>query len=233
MRLASFDIDGTLTQTSDVDNECFLTATSSALGVSEEVVDWTEAPHVTDSGILAWLFERHHGRAPTADEVLLAKVELVRLLELRLADDRTRFSPIAGAPEVFEMLIASGWALAMATGCWGASAKLKLGAAKIPAGRIPLICSDEAPMRVTLLERAIAEATAGSPAALERVVSVGDGLWDVRAAISVGIPFVGIGTGVQADRLKAAGATDVLPDLTDHAALRWALEHAGVPMLAT
>jgi phosphoglycolate phosphatase-like HAD superfamily hydrolase len=29
----------------------------------------------------------------------------------------------------------------------------------------------------------------------ERVVYVGDGLWDVRACVRLGLPFVGIGAG--------------------------------------
>lgn len=227
LRLAIFDFDGTLTQTSDVDNECFRTATARALGVPEDAIDWTEAPHVTDSGILAWLFEHHHGRTPTPREAQLAQTEFMKLLELRLSGDTTRFSPIPGAPEVFDRLTATGWTLAMATGCWTPSARLKLAAAGIPAGSIPLICSDDAPMRATLLERAIA--SAGNPGLLERVVSVGDGLWDVKAAVHVAIPFVGIGAGAQADRLRAAGATHVLPDLSDHPALCRALEQAGVP----
>jgi phosphoglycolate phosphatase-like HAD superfamily hydrolase len=46
-------------------------------------------------------------------------------------------------------------------------------------------------------------------------VYVGDGVWDVRACRSVGIPFIGIGTGSRATRLSAEGAVCVFADFSD------------------
>ena len=46
-------------------------------------------------------------------------------------------------------------------------------------------------------------------------VYVGDGVWDVRACGSVGIPFIGIATDGRAARLSAEGAICVLPDFND------------------
>jgi FMN phosphatase YigB (HAD superfamily) len=46
-------------------------------------------------------------------------------------------------------------------------------------------------------------------------VYVGDGVWDARACRSVGIPFIGIGTGSRATRLSAEGAVCVFPDFND------------------
>ena len=48
-----------------------------------------------------------------------------------------------------------------------------------------------------------------------RTVYVGDGVWDARACLSVGIPFIGIGTGSRATRLSAEGAVRVFPDFSD------------------
>jgi len=229
LRLAIFDIDGTLTQTNHVDTECFLVAMARALDLPTGHVDWTDAPHVTDAGILEWLFDRHWNRAPTSDEVLAAKTELLSLLKRELAADPSRFDPVPGAREIFGRLTGAGWTLAMATGCWGVSAQLKLTAAKIHHAGMPLICSDDAPMRTTLLSRAIDQAADRCAAPFERIVSVGDALWDVAAAVGLGIPFVGIAVGEQAARLREAGATNVLPDLSDPLALGRALEQAGVP----
>jgi phosphoglycolate phosphatase-like HAD superfamily hydrolase len=44
---------------------------------------------------------------------------------------------------------------------------------------------------------------------------VGDGVWDARACRTVGIPFIGIGTGSRATRLSAEGAICVFPDFSD------------------
>jgi phosphoglycolate phosphatase-like HAD superfamily hydrolase len=46
-------------------------------------------------------------------------------------------------------------------------------------------------------------------------VYVGDGVWDARACRSVGVPFIGIGTGSRATRLSAEGAVCVFPDFSD------------------
>ena len=61
-----------------------------------------------------------------------------------------------------------------------------------------------------------------------RVGSVGDGVWDVQAARQLGWPFLGIGSGARAEKLRAAGATLVLPDLTDTASPAAALDTATV-----
>jgi phosphoglycolate phosphatase-like HAD superfamily hydrolase len=46
-------------------------------------------------------------------------------------------------------------------------------------------------------------------------VYVGDGVWDARACRSVGIPFIGIGTGSRVTRLSAEGAVCVFSDFSD------------------
>ena len=51
MRLAVFDLDGTLTRTTGVDDECFVRAMSEELGVGGFCTDWAEYPHSTDQGL--------------------------------------------------------------------------------------------------------------------------------------------------------------------------------------
>ena len=63
----------------------------------------------------------------------------------------------------------------------------------------------------------------------DRVVSIGDGVWDVRTAIELDVPFVGIGTGSRADQLRLAGAGIVLPDYSDLDAFMTALETRVIP----
>jgi hypothetical protein len=58
-QLAIFDIDGTLTATNAVDDECYARAVAEMLGVAPEAIDWSGTPHVTDSGIA-----RYHVDAP-------------------------------------------------------------------------------------------------------------------------------------------------------------------------
>ena len=60
----------------------------------------------------------------------------------------------------------------------------------------------------------------------ERIVCVGDGVWDVHTATSLGLTCIGIGTGGRAERLGTAGASRVFPDFTNLEAVLNALEEA-------
>jgi hypothetical protein len=106
--------------------------------------------------------------------------------------------------------------VAFATGGWGASASLKLASAGLVVDDLPWANGDDALDRVDILRTAIARA--GQKYgwnAFERVVYVGDGVWDVRAAKALGIGFLGVAIGDQAGRLVGEGASCVLPDFSD------------------
>lgn len=231
-RLAILDIDGTLTDTIEVDDECFRRAMALALGVPENVIDWADAPHITDTGICYWLFERYREQQPSSLEVAAAKAEFLRLLESEAGTRPHRFTPVAGGRDVLSHLAQDGWSIALATGAWGASARIKLATAGIAAGPIPLVCSDDAPSRLELLRLAIDRAGATSSRGFEHVVSIGDGLWDLHAAAAADIAFVGIGTGSRAALLRDHGASVVLNDWMDVKAVSAALEQATVPRRA-
>ena len=222
--LAVFDIDGTLTQTNDVDNECYLRAIRDVLGI-DITPDWTDAPHVTDAALTSWICERYGGRSIRDDESSAVLARLLLYLEVALRDQPHRFSPIPGAPDVFSRLSQHGWESVMATGAWSASAHLKLRAIGLDPERTPHATSSDAHTRVEILEIAVGRAAPRHT----RIVSIGDGTWDVETARRLGWPFIGIGTGTRASRLKAAGATLVLPDLAETGTLVQALEAAKVP----
>ena len=79
-RLAIFDIDGTLTDTNGVDDDCYRTTIAEALGVTADAVDWSGAAHVTDSEIFRWLCDAHRRREPSADEMARARSQFVERL---------------------------------------------------------------------------------------------------------------------------------------------------------
>jgi hypothetical protein len=54
-RLAIFDIDGTLTDTNGVDDDCYRAAVAGALRIDPGSYDWTKAAHITDAGIFQWV----------------------------------------------------------------------------------------------------------------------------------------------------------------------------------
>jgi phosphoglycolate phosphatase-like HAD superfamily hydrolase len=229
VRLAILDIDGTLTDTNAVDDECFRQAIAGTLGIPWTAVDWAGSPHITDAGICDWLFAQHLGEPPAEQQLAVVKREFVRLLEDAARTRPERFRPIPGATELLSHLASSGWSVALATGAWDASARVKLKAAGIAPAAVPLISSDDASTRAELVRLAILRATASAGIGFDYVVSAGDGLWDLEAAVAVGVGFVGIGSGPKAARLYQHGAGTVLPDWRDLEAAGTALARATVP----
>jgi phosphoglycolate phosphatase-like HAD superfamily hydrolase len=232
-RLAIFDIDGTLTSTNDVDVECFLLAVADMLAVEVSALDWTGAPHVTDASIASWLSTTHRG-ADLSDCELR---ELVCRFVDRLSDSATRspsrFAPVTGAVGLLGAVRAAGWDTALATGGWEASARLKLELAGLAESEIVLVSASDAPSREEIVLLAVDRAAALRGVSYERVVSVGDGTWDLRTAEALGLPFVGVGSGRHAKALRTLGAATVIEDFTDRAAVLRALETTTVPQAPT
>jgi hypothetical protein len=97
-RLAIFDIDGTLTATNAVDDECYFQAAAEVYGPGAATVDWSGAPHVTDSAIAHWLSQVHRGRPPSPADLAAHRTRFLQRLRAELAVRPDRFGPVAGAP---------------------------------------------------------------------------------------------------------------------------------------
>ena len=225
--LIVFDVDGTLCDTSSVDEECFLCACAHWLGEDVRQLPWTDAPHITDQGILEWLSLELLGRRPIAAEALAVKKRFVMLLKDTCARCPERFRAIPGAHGLFRSPELGQREILAATGGWRESALVKLKAAGLPT-EILAASSNDTPDRVQLFRLAATRASEQS-GYRRRVVLVGDGTWDVRVARELGWAFVGVGAGDAADRLRAAGAQEVVPDFTDLTVFSLALRRSAIP----
>ncbi len=204
--LLVFDVDGTLTRTMAIDGRCYAQALAEHLGAPVES-EWSRYRLVTDPGIAAEAFERRHGRAPRAEEMAAIRSRFLSLL--RATEDPVREVPGAAAL-LRELHGRAGIVTAIATGAWSDSALWKLRRAGIPVDGLAIATGDDAPSREEILRIAMRRA---GPFA--RATYVGDGPWDVQASRATGVGFVGVACDGGAGRLKAAGASTVLPDLRD------------------
>jgi phosphoglycolate phosphatase-like HAD superfamily hydrolase len=208
-----FDIDGTLTQSMQMDDICFVRALAEVWDFHDVDTDWSKYKNVTDAGLLHELHETRTGRPPTTSELHAFRAHFLALLAELI--EKNPVTPITGAPAMLAHLAAqTPYGVSLATGAWGASASLKMRSAGMRFEDHPAASSDDAPDRVTIMQISRQRA-AQRFGPREQVVYVGDGLWDARACHALGWPFLGIGTGERAARLQAAGAFTVLPDYSD------------------
>jgi phosphoglycolate phosphatase-like HAD superfamily hydrolase len=216
-----FDIDGTLTLSNEVDARCYGRAMFEFLGCTIDE-EWSHYAHVTDSGIASELFGRHQRRL---EELPAVQKRFVSLLAESLAADPDMGRQIGDAGNFLQRLRATpGASVGLATGGWAESACLKLRHAGVNAAGLAFASADDAESRTEIMllcrDRAAGLANVDSFAT---VTYVGDGLWDAQAAIALGWRFIGIGAGVQAERLRACGAGHVFEDFSDHQAVLYAL----------
>ncbi|HEY1172313.1 MAG TPA: HAD family hydrolase [Verrucomicrobiae bacterium] len=219
-----FDIDGTLTHSVQADDICFIRALAEVWNFHDVDTDWSKYKHVTDAGLLHELHETRTGRTPAKDELHAFRDHFLALLGQMLAENP--MVPIAGAPAMLKHLTGeTAYGVSLATGAWGASASLKMRSAGMRFEDHPAASSDDAPDRVTIMQISRQRA-AERFGAREKVIYIGDGVWDARACKALNWPFIGIGSGERAVRLRAEGALAVLPDFSDLKCFLKALDDA-------
>jgi phosphoglycolate phosphatase-like HAD superfamily hydrolase len=229
-KLAVFDVDGTLLDNMECEDACYSAALRETLGLSWVDTDWSGYEHVSDAAIAVEAFRREFGAEPTAEQLDATISRFVRLLGDAHRADPGAIVPVPGARELLESLESRGWAVALATGAWRRAAELKLSGGGVRYADLPLATSEDGPARTQIVTTARSRAERRHVVErFERVVCIGDGVWDVWAARDLELPFVGVGTGARAERLAAAGARVIVADFVDIDATVAAFETAPSP----
>lgn len=216
MRLAVFDIDGTLTLGGGLGTDCFFTAFEEVFGVRDVDRSLAGYEHSTDCGIGREAATRVLGRSPTTSEMATFKNAYLTLLQREIGRAVPAYRPVPGAERVLDRLEdgSRAWRVAIATGNWRRAALLKLASAGVSQPGAAA-CSEDGDSRAGVLAAAVRRAAElTGVAAFERVVYVGDQPWDLEAARIVGTGFVGIGSDERGSRLRARGA-EVVPGYED------------------
>lgn len=179
-----FDIDGTLLRSVAPHQTAFLGALRDC-GLAEIDSAWGGYTHHTDSWIFREVFRHNTGRLPDAAET----AEFADRLCARFVagTEREGVAQIPGAAAFLRTLAGSDdYAVAYATGGMREVTAVKL--APFEVGGPVATASDH-----TFREHVVREAVHRAGTGFDRVVAVGDGPWDVRAAVATGSQFIGIG----------------------------------------
>lgn len=205
------DLDGTLMPSHEVDNRCYWQAVSQVLGRTTGTLELGGFAVVTDNGILDEWCRGELGRPPGVEETRAVRERFLALIEAAAASEPDSFRPLPGLRRWLQTGLARGRGIAVATGGWGHTARYKLQAAGLADLPMPLASADDAPHRVGIMQAALASLQAAGRGGGQPVY-IGDGPWDVAAASELGWAFIGIASGRRAAALRAAGASQVLPD---------------------
>lgn len=208
-----FDIDGTLLLTGGAGTVALETVFSTHYGITGAMRGVSPGGK-TDALIIAEMFERGLGRAPTQEEVArVIEAYLPLLREAVAVSAAYRLMP--AVHEALDFLAAdSGVCLALATGNVRAAAQIKLDRAglwhRFVVGGFGCDSADRAVLVARAIERA-AEHT-GLARDRDEIVVVGDTPRDVHAARACGVRVLAVATGSASREELAAEQPDAVFD---------------------
>lgn len=205
-----FDIDGTLIHSHEDEVACFELAINTVLGISGIDKNLHSYPHVSDSGILKECIHRALNRYPSAEEI--EAVESAYLAHFKERLSQNPIQPIDGAASLIEILQSrQDVALAVATGSHQRAAKLKLSNVAPSLCDAPMGTSTDSHIRTIIMETALnAAKRVYQLEQFDRIIYIGDGLWDIEAVKQLQWGFIGIASQHSRHTLQSFGAKCVI-----------------------
>ena len=213
-----FDVDGTLTQSIEMDAECYISALKNSFFIIHIDSDWSKYKNITDSGIFSEIFEQNFHRKPDLEDFDLMKSNLIKNLKNAIESSRSCCSEISGAVSAFNRLKNDkNYALSFATGCWQESAEIKLKSAGFDFFEIPFASAADSMERERIMRISLNRAKRKYKVQnFDSLTYIGDGAWDVIASRNLGFNFIGIASDSNKQNLVDAGAKFVIPDFKNY-----------------
>jgi len=229
-KLVIFDIDGTLTNSNKVDATCYVRSLKEEFRIEDIDESWETYKNVTDSGVLEEIFEKAFSRSPTESEIRRHIKRFIELLEEYCKKDSASCEEIPGARDIINLLRNHPeWKIGIATGAWRESALFKLKSAGIDIKGLPFATGSDSKSREDMLEKCIdAAKICYGMDEFEKIVSVGDGVWDLRTAANMKLPFIGIN---KPEKFRHLAECKVLRNYSDASTFMKYLEEATAPVM--
>ncbi len=217
MKFIIFDIDGTLTNTKNVEDRCFKKAFQEVFRINIDNQNWAELANVTDWGITEEIVNREENRFPEQKEYDLFISLFTELLREEMKKDQSQFSEIPGAATFFHLLLNKPeYRLGIATGSWEKSALIKLHAIGIDQAKVTFSNSDYFKSREEIVSDVIDRMKdSNDTKELTSIVYFGDGVWDYKTCKNLNISFIGVDF-EEDKKLARLGATRVIKDYENY-----------------
>ncbi|NHA02888.1 HAD family hydrolase [Mucilaginibacter sp. HC2] len=226
MKYIIFDIDGTLTDTTEVDDRCFTRALEDVFGFKGFETNYGHYVNTTDSGIIDQLFQEQHQRTYTEAERERFISHFCNLLKAAYTQEKHCMKEIPKAAQIFHTLCGQeGVSIGLATGGWRESALFKLRCAGINLeGCVAASFAQDAKARRDIISNTIRQMNEqhNIEVPMTDIVYVGDGRWDYEATKQLGIRFIGI------NNKKLAEISDIVK-LDDYDEIHQHLWNQAVP----
>jgi phosphoglycolate phosphatase-like HAD superfamily hydrolase len=208
-----FDIDGTLLLSGGAGKRALERVFQERYGVADAMAG-ISPNGLTDPIIVERMFEKL-GRAAEANEIARLIAAYEAILEAEVATSE-RFRLMPAARETIERMAGRGARLGLATGNTEAGARIKLQRADLWKHFRCGGYGSDSRERARLVAVAIERANACWECTHADVLVIGDTPFDISAARAVGARCIAIATGGHSmDELRAAGADEVFPTLTE------------------
>lgn len=193
--LIIFDVDGTLINSMPIDAKCFVDSLSKDFGIKDINQDWSIYKKVTDSGIFEEIYESAFNKKPSTDDFKKHEDSFFKVLKNEIEANLNPILEISGAKEMLNSLQnKSNYYISIATGTYFKTAMYKLKQININENDFPISTANDDMKREKIIETSIAKAKIFYGIDdFDKIISVGDGSWDLKTAINLDIPFVGIG----------------------------------------
>ncbi len=186
--LIVFDIDGTLTNSVEMYHNVVIEAMKS-LGITDIDTNFNDYKHHTDRYALRFNYERNFKKAMPVETT----EDFEKALESEI-NKRTPISEINGAKTLIEALKVIKKPFCFATGSLPIPAMQKLDQCSIWYHEDLIATSKGHDDREGFVKEAIAKSSAFyNIEKFDKIISVGDGVWDLKTARNLGLDFIGIG----------------------------------------
>ena len=190
MKLVLFDIDGTILDSVQEDDRCFIQTFHDLYQIDLMNSDWNDFKHVTDAGLTQEIFEKWLGRLPKKEEVDRVRLHFKNLL----ADVADQFMEIENSLSFIAFIADQPHIeVGFATGGWKETAELKCNAIGLNLNNFIFKSSNDHFNRATIIEKVIEVAkNKHNTDQFDSITYFGDGMWDFNTTKALNIDFIGV-----------------------------------------